>query len=411
MIRTNEGITANDNLDEVAIDLLQKKLCCKKEEILFIDIETTGLSPRNSELYLIGTGHFKDGKWLISQFFAESTKQEEQVLSAFSDFSSNFSKLVHFNGDRFDIPFLQAKYEEHKLSDPFVKMESCDLYKCVRPFKSQLGLSDGKQKTVENFLGIDREDKYDGGKLIAVYKDYEESRSDELLQLLLLHNYEDVKGMLKLLPILRYEKFFEMFRNMPKVSVRTDEEIKEALYLGDDNTEATSGNELRLQLPMRAVKVQANRYKDYDGKEKSEVYMKLMLNIELPSPIAGNYGGCFFKAKGTEATLKVPLFETELKYFYSNYKDYYYLPSEDMAIHKTLATYVDKNYREKAKPENCYTKKQGQYLMEWDLVFAPFFKRDYNDKNFFFDLNENMKQSRFAMSLYGCHVVAHILDL
>jgi hypothetical protein len=202
-----------------------------------------------------------------------------------------------------------------------------------------------------------------------------------------------------------------MFRNMPKVSVRTDEEIDESLYLDDDNAETTAENMLRLQLPMRAVKVQANRYKDYDGEEKSEVYMKLMLNIELPSQIAGIYGGCYFKAKGTEATLKVPLYETELKYFYSNYKDYYYLPGEDMAIHKTLATYVDKNFREKAKPENCYTKKQGQYLMEWDLVFTPFFKRDYSDKSFFFDLNDNMKQSRFAMSLYGCHVVAHVLDL
>ena len=297
------------------------------------------------------------------------------------------------------------------LSDPFENMESFDLYKHVKPYKTQLGLADGKQKTVETFLGIDREDKYDGGKLIAVYKDYEESGSDELLQLLLLHNFEDVKGMLKLLPILRYEKFFDMFRNMPKVSVRTDEEIDESLYLDDDNAETTAENKLRLQLPMRAVKVQANRYKDYDGEEKSEVYMKLMLNIELPSQIAGIYGGCYFKAKGTEATLKVPLYETELKYFYSNYKDYYYLPGEDMAIHKTLATYVDKNFREKAKPENCYTKKQGQYLMEWDLVFTPFFKRDYSDKSFFFDLNDNMKQSRFAMSLYGCHVVAHVLDL
>ena len=87
------------------------------------------------------------------------------------------------------------------------------------------------------------------------------------------------------------------------------------------------------------------------------------------------------------------------------------LPEEDMAIHKTLATFVDKDFREKAKPENCYTKKQGQYLMEWDLVFAPFFKRDYEDKSFFFDLNENMKKSRFAMSLYASHAIAKILGI
>ena len=66
------------------------------EDILFIDIETTGLSPRNSEIYLIGTGFYQDGRWMISQFFAENTTQEEEVLSAFSDFSRSFKYLVHF---------------------------------------------------------------------------------------------------------------------------------------------------------------------------------------------------------------------------------------------------------------------------------------------------------------------------
>ena len=117
-----------------------------------------------------------------------------------------------------------------------------------------------------------------------------------------------------------------------------------------------------------------------------------------------------FKAEGSEATLRVPLFEEELKYFYANYKDYYYLPKEDTAIHKSIASFVDKAYREKATAENCYTRKEGQYLKEWDLVFTPFFKRDYEDEDLYFDLNENMKKSRFAMSLYACHVIAHILD-
>ena len=38
-------------------------------------------------------------------------------------------------------------------------------------------------------------------------------------------------------------------------------------------------------------------------------------------------------------------------------------------------------------------------------------KEDYKDKRFFFDLNDNMKKSRFAMSLYASHVIAHVLEL
>ena len=400
MTKISEEITALENINLEAVELLTKLIECRKEEILFLDIETTGLSPKNSDIYLIGTGFFRDDHFIVRQFFAESSQDEEGVLSAFSDFSREFNKVVHFNGDRFDIPFLQYKYEEYKLSDPFERMESVDLYKIAKPFKTLLGLPDCKQTTLEHFLGIIRDDKYDGGRLISVYKDFVETRDLELLKLLMLHNAEDVKGMLQLLPILYFKEFFELFKNMPKISVRTDEDIDEAAYMQD-----------QLPLPMRAIKVQANRYKDYEGKDKSEVYMKLVLPISLPGQLSGNEEGMFFKALGNEATLKVPLYETELKYFYSNYKEYYYLPKEDMAVHKSLAEFVDKNYREKAKPENCYTKKEGQYLMEWDLVFAPFFKRDYSDKSFFFDLNENMKKSRFAMSLYACHVVAHLIGL
>ena len=400
MTKISEEITVSEKINQEAVELLTKLIECRKEEILFLDIETTGLSPKNSDIYLIGTGFFRDDHFIVRQFFAESSQDEEGVLSAFSDFSREFNKVVHFNGDRFDIPFLQYKYEEYKLSDPFERMESVDLYKIAKPFKTLLGLPDCKQTTLEHFLGIIRDDKYDGGRLISVYKDFVETRDLELLKLLMLHNAEDVKGMLQLLPILYFKEFFELFKNMPKISVRTDEDIDEAAYI-----------EGQLPLPMRAIKVQANRYKDYEGKDKSEVYMKLVLPINLPGQLSGNEEGMFFKALGNEATLKVPLYETELKYFYSNYKEYYYLPKEDMAVHKSLAEFVDKNYREKAKPENCYTKKEGQYLMEWDLVFAPFFKRDYSDKSFFFDLNENMKKSRFAMSLYACHVVAHRIGL
>ncbi len=404
MIKTSEVITG---LNNEALAMLPGLMECNMEDILFLDIETTGLSPRNSEIYLIGTASYRDGGWTISQFFAEKTQEEEQVLSQFSDFSRSFTYAVHFNGDRFDIPFLKSKYEEHKLTDPFERLKSFDIYKWVKPLKRQLGLADCKQKTVEKFLGVDRQDEYDGGRLIAVYKDYEESGSDELLKLLLLHNFEDVKGMLGLAPILTFTGFFEMFGNLPKVSVRTDEDIDEERYM----SETEYIGEDKPQLPVKAVKVSANRYMDFDGKEKAEVIMKLALPRTLPATIAGNVDGCFFKASGQEGTLRVPLYETELKYFYSNYKDYYYLPQEDMAIHKSLADFVDKNFREKATRQNCYTRKEGQYLQEWDLVFTPFFKRDYENKNFYFDLNENMKKSRFAMSLYASHAIAHILGI
>ena len=395
MIKTTEGLELSK--DHIIFEL-PSLLDQKESEILFLDIETTGLSPKNSDIYLIGLVYFDANNWHVCQFFAESPAQEEEILKAFYSFVKDYKLVIHFNGDRFDIPFLQNKFAKYNIPDPFTGMSSLDIYKEVKGYKNQLGLMDCKQKTIELYLGIDREDKYDGGKLIPVYKEYTITKDSEALKLLMLHNFEDVKGMFGLLPMLRYREFFLSFANMPRVSIRTDAEIPSS----DDLIDA---------LPMRAKKVQANYYNDIDGTQKQEVYMKLALKYKLPSSLSGNLDGCFFKIEENEVTLRVPLYETELKYFYSNYKDYYYLPKEDMALHKSIATFVDKDFREKAKPENCYTRKEGQYLMEWDLCFSPFFKKDYADKAFFFDLNENMKQSRFAMSLYACHVIAHVLEL
>ncbi len=395
MIKTSEGIFLSG---EHIIHSLPTMFGHKAEDFLFLDIETTGLSPKNSDIYLIGTSYYDNGNWHICQFFADSPEQEKEILTAFCNFAKEYKILVHFNGDRFDIPFLRTKFEKHGLNDPFADMSSLDIYKEVKPYKKQLGLLDCKQKTIELYLGIQREDKYDGGKLISIYKDYVLNKNAEYLRLLLLHNFEDVKGMFDVLQMLKYREFFLSFSHLPKVSLRTDAEIP-------------SNEDLLDSLPLRARKVQANYYNDIDGSRKEEVYMKLSLNTPLPASLSGNLDGCYFKITDREAVLRVPLYETELKYFYSNYKDYYYLPKEDTAMHKSIASFVDKDFREKATPENCYTRKEGQYLQEWDLCFSPFFKKDYNDKRFFFDLNENMKKSRYAMSLYACHVIAHVLEI
>ena len=43
--------------------------------------------------------------------------------------------------------------------------------------------------------------------------------------------------------------------------------------------------------------------------------------------------------------IKVPVFCEEMKFYYSDYKNYYYLPHEDMAIHKSVSMYVDPAFK------------------------------------------------------------------
>ena len=66
-----------------------------------------------------------------------------------------------------------------------------------------------KQKSIEQFLGLAREDKYNGGQLIEVYREYLMTHESFLYDLLILHNEDDLKGMPSILPILCYADMME----------------------------------------------------------------------------------------------------------------------------------------------------------------------------------------------------------
>ncbi len=133
--------------------------------------------------------------------------------------------------------------------------------------------------------------------------------------------------------------------------------------------------------------------------------MSLKLPSLLPADISYGINDCYFSGHKEDGKLRVPLYEEELKYFYSNYKDYYYLPKEDIAVHKSVASFVDKEYREQATARNCYTRKISSYLPQWDAVFVPFFKRNYDDKALFFELTDELKTQREAFNQYAHHIL------
>lgn len=340
------------------------------EDILFLDIETTGFTAKSSSLYLIGTAFYEQGSWYIRQWFAENSFQEAEILKAFSETASFYKYLFHFNGNHFDLPYLSQKYAQYEMSCNFDTFQGIDLYRRISACKSFLKLPNCKQKTVENYLDIDRTDPFNGGELIEIYRNYASSPSDSSREILLCHNFEDIKGMLQIIPILSYCDIFD-------------------------------GR-------IRARKVQANHYRDFSGNTRRELLMTLVLPVPLPKPISAYANDCYFKAEGDQGILRVPIFEEELKYFYANYRDYYYLPDEDIALHKSIASFVDHEHRIPATAATCYTRKYASYLPQWDILMEPFFKRDYRSKGLFFELTDELKKDRAAFTRYAGHVLEMI---
>ena len=337
------------------------------EKILFLDIETTGFQAASSYLYLIGLAYYENNKWHLIQWLAETYEEEKTIINAFFQFSSDFTHLFHYNGNNFDLPFIMQKCATYGFSYNFDHFTGIDIYRRITPYRERLGLSNCKQKTIENYLKVKRLDVYDGSDLISVYHDYVSSPSNEGLYIMLLHNSSDLKGMLEILPILAYHDLF-------------NGEIK-------------------------ARKVQANYFTDIRGKNKNMLYMKLKLPTELPMTFSFNSNKCYFKYENGEGYLAIPIYEEEMKYFYANYREYYYLPAEDMALHKTIATYTAKDFREQATASTCYTRKTSTFLPQWDVFTKPFFKRDYDSKELFFEVTDDLKRDRKFFSEYASHVL------
>ncbi|MCM1047466.1 MAG: ribonuclease H-like domain-containing protein [Clostridiales bacterium] len=337
------------------------------EKILFVDIETTGFTAKNSCLYLIGAAYYKDGDWYIKQWFSDNYENEQWILDSFFLFAKPYTHLFHFNGNNFDLPYLAQKAEQYKMPYNFDSFDGTDLYRRISPYKFFLNIPNCKQKTLEAFLNIEREDKFDGGELISIYHDYVKRATKYNYHLLVLHNREDMEGMLKLTSMLAY---YDLFNEAP-----------------------------------RAKKVQASYYKDYRGKEQHALLMNLELPTALPRPLSTFLNGCSFSGEGRDGSLKVSIYDEEMKYFYSNYKDYYYLPLEDTAIHKSVASFVDKSHRTQATASTCYTRKASCYLPQWDVFIEPFFKRDYNSRELFFELTDERKKDRTLFSEYAAHVL------
>lgn len=341
------------------------------EKILFLDIETTGFTAKSSLLYLIGAAYYSNNAWNLIQWFAEAASDEKELLTSFFTFARGYTHLVHFNGNNFDLPYLEQKCRFLKLDYNFDDFEGIDLYRRVAPYKSILRLPDCKQKTIEKFLKINREDTFSGGELISVYQEYLKNPTDFAFNALTLHNAEDMQGMLEILPILSYCDLF-------------------------------------LQ-PQKVKKAQANAYTDINGQKKQELLLNLSLNQPLKLPVSFSANGCYFSGEGKEGNLKIPIYDGELKFFYSNYKDYYYLPAEDTAMHRSVASFVDKKFREPACPANCYTRKRSSYLPQWAVVFEPFFKPDYKSRELFFELTDELKTQRGSFAKYAEHVLQMML--
>lgn len=368
------------------------------EKCLFFDIETTGLSPRASSLYLIGALCYSpaDKHWEMTQWFAEKHKDEKEIIQNFLLLLEQYDYLYHFNGKTFDIPYLLHKCTKYQIeltahTNTILRdsngLYSIDLLAQIRPLKKLLHISKANQTELERWLGIKRKDSYSGGELIPIYSQYMQERllhpehAGELEQVLFLHNHDDMEGMLAVCQITNYRHLLELHADESNA-------IQITALSHQDNT-----NYLRIsfqhhaELPKK-VSIQTN----YPSSKSTDA-------ISFPAI-------CTLTLDPQSGYLEVPIVQAELKYFLPNPKDYYYLPAEDQAVHKSIAAFVEASHRKKATASNCYLRRSGSFLpslqpysnqervphpADADTLQTPLFLQKYRDKLCFYQLPEQME--------------------
>ncbi|WP_425449745.1 ribonuclease H-like domain-containing protein [Dethiothermospora halolimnae] len=181
----------------------------------FFDIETTGFHRKRDKVILIGLSLYKENSLIIKQFFANSFDDEEILLKKFKKEIVKYDYILSYNGNRFDIPFLNDRYKYNSLDFIINKSNSIDLYEYIRSNKDILSLDSYKLKNIEKYLDIHREDLISGKKSSSMYKEYIKTKNNTLKDIILKHNYDDVYYLPDIL------KIFDIVEEKNKVFITT----------------------------------------------------------------------------------------------------------------------------------------------------------------------------------------------
>jgi len=87
---------------------LQALLEADPRRVLYLDIETTGLSLGTA--FLVGLAVYEPGSVVVKQLLARDYSEEAAVLSYLAEMFDRCEALVSFNGKSFDVRFVQERF-------------------------------------------------------------------------------------------------------------------------------------------------------------------------------------------------------------------------------------------------------------------------------------------------------------
>ena len=301
------------------------------EDMLLLNVETTGLRPSSSFVYMISAGYRKEDDIFCRTWLADSRRDEEAILEEIYKLAPSFHRICTYGGNAFAFRFLKERRAIYCETPLFEGIQLIDLQKGFRPLLQILPLAHLKKEDLESFLAFDRHGVKTGKELIPVYQAWERDKSMQSRDPLLLHAQEDIRFLSAALELTSYLDFLQA--------------KWEKLFLSETP----------------------------DG-----VLFDIRLLSPVPKPASWTTDYASFTLTGCTAQVLSAAFSGQLRYFLpGSVNDYYYLPAEDTAIHRSVAQFVDRKERVKATPETCYTNRAGLFLPVPGNFPGPLFHVSY----------------------------------
>lgn len=257
---------------------------------LVLDIETTGLSRQYNSIFLIGICNIEENA-KIQLFFAENLVEEINILKKIKPYLNK--NIITFNGNSFDLPFLKEKFDFYNISTP--NLSGFDLYRYVRNHKHILNLENYKQKTIEEHIGIYRDEFISGRDVIYAYQDYLENKNYSKFEDVIIHNKDDIMGLTSSLSIVeQIEKINsisiqEKIFTISNISFLKNNLSIEGFTNFSDNYVFNHFN-YSLECTNRSFKISLPTYiENYDDKRKCNFILKddfpnIIDRTKIPSP-------------------------------------------------------------------------------------------------------------------------------
>lgn len=169
---------------------------CRREEICFLDTETTGLSRgAGTVAFLTGVGFFTEDAFVVRQYLMRDYDEEAFLLSRVAEHMEKSRLLCTFNGAAFDLPLLENRFTMNRMRDRFCPRPHVDLLPVSRRVWKLRLKKCNLSSLEEAVLGEPREDDLPGALVPERYFSFLKSRDFSLLEDVLEHNAQDIVSL------------------------------------------------------------------------------------------------------------------------------------------------------------------------------------------------------------------------